>query len=251
MSKIEKIKKNIILKFENREINLPEELKEKIENFWKKTVKENPNLYNGQDFVVESIKETEENIEMLIVKTNYAHYLYDERIGIQENQYRCCSPWGGILLITKDEYFVIGQMNNTTSVPNALQIPGGGIEIGDINDGIINIDSNIKRELKEELNLDLEKIDYKIEYIEYPDETRNAYGFIAIGNLSQTKQELNRYFEDYKEYLIKNSLEVEFNKLVFIKIENALQELDNLSNYKRPYLREVIKNILNNKEKNN
>lgn len=125
MSKIVKVDKQVILKFEDREIKLPNEIKENIERFWVNAIKENPNLYNGQDYVVESVIETEENIEMVVVKSNYAHYLYDERVKIQEEKYRCCSPWGGILLITKDDYFVIGEMDNTTSIPYCLQISGG------------------------------------------------------------------------------------------------------------------------------
>ena len=125
MSKIIRVNKPIILKFEDREINLPSELKENIKSFWNKAIKENPNLYNGQDYVVETVIETKDNIEMLVVKSNYAHYLYDERIGIQEEKYRCCSPWGGILLITQDNYFVVGEMNITTSKPYCLQISGG------------------------------------------------------------------------------------------------------------------------------
>ena len=244
MSKIIKVRKHIILKFKDKEIKLHKDLKEQIEIFWKNAVKENPNLYNGKDYVVEEVTETGEKIEMTVVKTDYAHYLYDERVGIQEERYRCCSPWGGILLLTKDNYFVIGEMNNTTSIPYCLQISGGGIDIADIKNGIIDINSNIKRELKEELNLNLDDIDYKLEFIEYPSETRNAYGFIAIGKINQTKDELKQYFEEYKEYLIRNNLEVEFNKLIFLKKGNALQELDALPNYKRPYLRDLIKELL-------
>lgn len=241
MSKIVKVEKNIILKFEDRYIKLPNKLKENIEIFWKSAIKENLNLYNGQDYVVETVIETNKNIEMVVVKSNYAHYLYDERVGIQEEIYRCCSPWGGILLLTKDDYFVIGEMNNKTSIPYCLQISGGGIEASDIDNGIINIDLNIKRELKEELNLNLDDIDYKIEFIEYPSKRRNAYGFLAIGKINKVKEELKQHFEEYKEYLIRNDLEVEFNKLIFLKKEKALQELDELPNYKRPYLRYLIK----------
>ena len=244
MSKIVKVEKPIILKFENRRIDLPIKLKENIENFWNNAIKENPNLYNGQDYVVEKVKETEENIEMLVVKSDYAHYLYDERVGIQKEEYRCCSPWGGILLLTKDDYFVIGEMNSTTSVPYCLQISGGGIDINDIENGVINIDLNIKRELKEELNLNLDDIDYKIEFIEYPSKTRNAYGFLAIGKINQTKDELTQHFKHYKEYLISNNLEVEFNKLIFLKKQRALQELDELPNNRRPYLRDLIKEAI-------
>lgn len=65
MSKIVKINKTITLKFEDRKINLPNGLKENIEKFWKDAIKENPNLYNGQDYAVEKVIETEENIEMI------------------------------------------------------------------------------------------------------------------------------------------------------------------------------------------
>ncbi len=244
MSEIIKIDKTVILRFEDREINLPIELKENIKEFWNNAIKEKPNLYNGQDYVVETVNETQDRIEMLVVKSNYAHYLYDERIGIQENKYRCCSPWGGILLLTKDNYFVIGEMNKTTSIPQCLQIPGGGIDIADIKDGIININLNIKRELKEEINMDLDNIDYKLKYIEYPSNTRNAYGFIALAKINQSKEELEKHFEEYKEYLINNKLELEFNRLVFLNKENAVEKLDRMSNPKRPYLRELIKEAI-------
>ncbi len=119
-----------------------------------------------------------------------------------------------------------------------------GIDISDIENGRINIDSNIRRELKEEINLNLDDIDYKLGYIEYPSKTRNAYGFLAVGSTDKTKDELNQHFREYKELLIRNNLEIEFNKLVFIKKENALQELDKLPNYKRPYLRDLIKEAI-------
>ncbi len=238
MSKIVKLDKKIILKYEDRQINLSSELKQNIEKFWKDAVKENPNLYNGQDYIVETVKETQEKIEMLVVKSNYAHYLYDERIGIKESKYRCCSPWGGILLLTEDNYFVIGEMDEKMSIPYCLQLPGGAIDKLDIIDGKINIEENIKRELKEELNINLNDVDYKLEFIEYPDKTRNAYGFIALGKIKQSKNDLEKRFEVFKEYLIKN--ELEFNRLVFLNKESALEELDSLNNYKRPYLRDLI-----------
>ena len=88
MSNIIKIEKPIILKCEDRKINLPFKLREDIEKFWNKAIKENPNLYNGQEYAVERVKETEKNIEISVVKSDYAHYLYDERIGIQKEEYK-------------------------------------------------------------------------------------------------------------------------------------------------------------------
>ena len=100
------------------------------------------------------------------------------------------------------------------------------------------------------MNLNLDEIDYKLEYIEYPSKTRNAYGFLAIGSVKKTKNELEQHFEEYKEYLTRNKLEIEFNKLIFIKKENAIKELDKLSNYKRPYLRDLIKEAVKHKQCN-
>ena len=82
MSKIVKINKPIILKYEDRKINLPNKLEENIKKFWNEAIKENPNLYNGQNYVVETVIETKDNIKMTVIKTDYAHYLYNERIGI-------------------------------------------------------------------------------------------------------------------------------------------------------------------------
>ena len=175
MSNIIKISKPIIIKYEERETKLSKELKEKIEEFWKKAVEENPNLYNGTDYTIEKIEENKNEIKMIATRTNYAHYLYDERVGIKEKEYKCNVPWGGIILETKDNYLVLGEMDKTTSVPYCLQIPGGGIDKKDIYKGIININQTIKRELKEEINLNLDDIDYKIKYIEVPDKDRHAY----------------------------------------------------------------------------
>lgn len=238
---IEQIKKTIILKYEDREINLPDEIKENIKLFWDKLVKENPNLFNGENHCVESIIEKEDKIEMNVVKTNYATYLYNERIGMPDKKIKIIHLWSGILLETKDNYFVIGEMDNTTSVPGCLQIPGGGTSEEDIKDGILEMNINLQRELKEELNLDLNDIRYEMKYLEYPSEKRSVYGFLAIGKLNMTKEDFNKHFENYKQYIKENNLEQEFSKLVFLDKNKALEELDKLDNPKREYLREFIK----------
>ena len=134
----------------------------------------------------------------------------------------------------------VDEMDETTSVPKCLQIPGGGTSDEDIKGDILDINLNLKRELKEELNLDLDKIDYEIKYLECPTKGRSVYGFLAYGKVNMTKNELNNYFEDYKKYLEENDLEIEFSKLVFLNKEAGLSELDKLKNPKREYLRELI-----------
>ena len=237
---MKKIDKNIIIKYEDRYIDLPKKLKEQIHDFWNKAKRDNPNLFDGQNFIIESISENEGTIEFKAVKSNYSHYLYNERVGIIDERYRACSPWAGILLQTKDDYFLLGEAEPTTSIPYCVQIPGGQIDKLDIKDGKLDLDLTLKRELKEEMDLNLDEIDYRFRFIEYPNENRNAYGFIALGKINKTKEELENHFEDYKEYLFNNNLECETGKMVFLKKEKAVEQLDNMQNYKRPYLRELI-----------
>ena len=240
MFMIKELTKTISLQYTGQSINLPSDLKEKIQEFWDLAVKENPALYNGEYYAVEKIEETENKITMSILKTSYSHYLYDERIGIDDEQYKCNIPWSGILLLTLDNYWVFGQSSKNTSFPDGFQISGGGIDSEDITGSNINLVQNLKRELKEEMNLDLDEIEYNFKYIEYPNKNRNAYGIIAIGKLNMSKDELYNHFEKYKEYLKQNHLEIEFNNLIFLKKGNAIKELDKYTNPKRVYLRELI-----------
>lgn len=237
---IKLISKPIILKYEDREISLPNEIKENIKLFWEQLVQENPNLFNGENHCVESIIEKEDSIEMKVVKTNYATYLYNERVGMPDKKWNMIHLWSGILLETKDNYLVIGEMDDTTSVPKCLQIPGGGTSNEDIKDGILEMNLNLQRELKEELNLDLNAIKYEMKYLECPSKERSVYGFLAIGKLDMTKENLRKHFESYKQYNKQNNLEQEFSRLVFLNKNTALEELDKLDNPKREYLRELI-----------
>ena len=191
---IKRIVKSINLEYTGQNLNLPKSLNDKIEDFWSKAIIETPMLYNGEYFAVEEAVETENEIIMKVSKTNYAHYLYDERIGIDDEKYRCICPWSGILLLTNDNYWVFGEASEKTSFPNGFQISGGGIDKKDITGLNTDLIQNLKRELKEEMNLNLDEIDYKFQYIEYPNKKRNAYGFIAVGKLNMSKKELQNHF---------------------------------------------------------
>lgn len=240
---IKRIMKSINLEYTGQNINLPKNLNDKIEEFWSKAIIETPSLYNGEYFSVEEAIETDNEIIMKVSKTNYAHYLYDERIGINDEKYRCICPWSGILLITNDNYWVFGQASKKTSFPNGFQISGGGIDKKDIYNTKIDLTQNLKRELKEEMNLNLDEIDYKFQYIEYPNKRRNAFGFIAVGKLNMSKKELQNHFIQYCKYLKNNNIEIEFNNLIFLKKGNAVKELDTYINPKREYLRELISKV--------
>ena len=227
-----------------KDIELPQNIAKKIENFWKKQVEENPHLFNGEVWSVTNFEELEDKFRVTVQKTNYAHYLYDERVGLEGNL-GCYNLNGGILLETLDKKYIVGEMDKTTSYPKGLQIPGGNLDQNDIKEnGTVDLIGNIARELKEELNLDLFDRSiiqsYKMQYMELPEGRRHSYSPKLKGFLKMTSEEMKEYYEKYKLYLKETNQEVEFTKLHFIDKENVIAELDALDNPKRPYLRGLL-----------
>lgn len=239
-----KINKKIeVVKIEQTLI-LPDKLQNQIEDFWKKQVEENPHLFNGEVWSVTRFEELSDRIKIGIQKTNYAHYLFDERVGI-EGQYGCYNLNCGILLETQDGYYIVGEMNETTSYPKGLQISGGNLDQNDIKqDGQVDIINNVARELKEEFNIDLfDKSvvqEYKMQYMEMPQGKRHSYAPMMKGILTITEKQMQEQYSDYKRTLEQNGKDVEFKKLHFIRKESALEILKSLDNPKRPYLEDLI-----------
>ena len=229
---------------DKKNVELPKDIVEKIKIFWQKQVEENPYLFNGEVWSVTKFEELEDRLRLTVQKTNYAHYLYDERVGLEGNL-ACYNLNGGILLETLDRKYIVGEMNETTSYPKGLQIPGGNLDQNDIKkDGTIDLIGNIARELQEELNLNLFDSSIiqgcKMQYMELPEGRRHAYSPKLKGFLKMTSEEMKKYYEKYKTYLRENHQEVEFAKLHFIDKENVLEELDSLDNPKGPYLRGLL-----------
>ena len=87
----------IKVRIKNEQFQLPQEIRNKIDEFWENAKKETPGLWNGELMCVSEYKRQENEILITCKKTNYSHYLYDERIGLPE-QYACSSLVAGCLL---------------------------------------------------------------------------------------------------------------------------------------------------------
>ena len=136
-----------------------------------------------------------------------------------------------------------------------MQVSGGGIdEKYDIVNGEFDLIKTAKRELKEELNLDLddkEQIEsYNFEYIEKPEGKRHSYCVILKAYSMYTKNQLEEHFNKYYQFLEETDGEKEFKNLHFLKLGRAVKELDKLDNPKRLYVRQLLeiedKGVLNN-----
>lgn len=122
-----------------------------------------------------------------------------------------------------------------------LQVTGGGIDQKDIFGENIDVEKTIKREAMEELKINLndeESILYnRMSYL-YVSEDNEQPGvqLLSKAKSKMTVEEMKKYFEEYYEYLKENNLEVEFKKLHFLEKDNAVEELNKLSNPRRNYL---------------
>ena len=240
--KIENKKIQITLK--NEIIELPIELKDEINQNFERMKETGANIWNGEIFCVSKCTIEDDKIEIICKKSNYAHYVYEERIGCSK-KYKCKSLSAGCLLETVDGYYIVGELDDNTSYPMMLQVTGGGIDKCDIIDDKINAEQTIKREAMEELKIDLndkKSILYnKLSYIYIPgDNEESGIRLFSKAKTKMTAKEMKSYFESYYKYLKDNNLEIEFRKLHFLKKENAIEKLKKLNNPKRNYLMPLL-----------
>lgn len=225
-------------------IKLPNDLKEKIKENFQLMKNGGANIWNGKVICVTKCDVTENEVEIICNKSDYAHYLYGERIGCTK-EYECKNLSAGCLLETIDGYYVLGELDDNTSYPTMLQVTGGGIDFKDIESGIILPEKTIVREALEELNIDLDNkdliLDNKLSYIYVSEENEQpGVQIFSKAIIKMTMLELRSYYENYYKYLRENDLEREFKKLHFLRKDVALEDLEKLENPKRNYIAPLL-----------
>lgn len=227
----------------NGKVQLPEEIRQKMNEYWENVVAQNSNLWNGEIVCVIDYIETDRELTIVCQKSDYAHYLYDERIGLPD-QYKCYNVFADSLLETQDGYYVIGELDEKMSYPFCMQLPGGNVDNNDRIENEFDILHAIQREVWEELNIDIQDTNQvtenKLKYFMHVLGKGNGYGIVAKTKLKMLAQQMKEYYDKYLVYLKENNLEIEFGKIHLIKKENALSELEKLPNPKREYLKLLL-----------
>lgn len=240
---IKSTKKPIIVKRIEEKMNLPVELREKIDAFWEEQLQKNPYLFNGIVWNVTKLEERPMELELTVKKTDYAHYLYDERHGI-EDAYACHNLYSAVLIETADNFLVIGELDETTSYPKCLQVAGGGIDEKDRVTDTFDMVKTVQRELKEEINLELQDKqqieNYGFAYLELPEGDRHSYSVILKAKANLTADQIQEHFEEYKTYLKQTNGETEFERLYFLPKGKAVETLGTLDNPKRVYVKQML-----------
>jgi 8-oxo-dGTP pyrophosphatase MutT (NUDIX family) len=237
--------KRLEIKYLDEYIELPKEIQNKIDEKWSEIVKESPTLWNGDIACVEDIKIEDNYITLSCRKTTYSHYIYQEKVGLPK-EYECRVLTAGVLFETNDNYFVLGEVDKSMPNPTMIQMPGGNIDKSDIEEGHIDCLKTIIREIKEEVNIDLndKKIvkEYALNSFYNADEGfQPEIEVFAKAKLKIDKDDLEKHFNNYYESLLKNNHYVEIKKLHFLDKTNCIEELEKLKNSKRSYLGQLLK----------
>ena len=146
--------KEVIVRFSNKDVLLPEIVQSKINSYWQELLDSGKSYKRGEVFTV-THKETAGNtVNILVEKTDYAHYLYcQNKESLDENGVHIIHT--AVLVESSDGYFLFGEMGPQTSRHGIVQLCGGGIDNDDLRGEYFDLKHNIIKELQEELNIDV------------------------------------------------------------------------------------------------
>lgn len=153
-----------MIRISDEPLFLPSEVRNRINDHWKRKIYHNDQLYNGDIYSINNISLGEDSVTIELCKSDYAHYVYTLD-GKCEHDLSCRAIAVGALIKTSDNKLALGKMANHTSFPNVIQCPGGCIEFADSHLGIINPLRTLRRELLEEIGIDIDGIEVARPYI--------------------------------------------------------------------------------------
>jgi 8-oxo-dGTP pyrophosphatase MutT (NUDIX family) len=152
---ISEFNNNIKVYFTNQKISLPKAYSENVNRHWESLLISDKKFFNGDVYTINNIEANEYGVNIFVGLTDYAHFLYT----INKNNYEdndCRIIHTSVLIVTSDNKFAIGEMNECTASPFKLQFIGGGIDRGDIKGEILDLEHNIRKEILEELGIEVD-----------------------------------------------------------------------------------------------
>lgn len=222
-------------KKESFELIVSTEHQEEISTTWLKTKEKHPDIFDGEIFVVTNIFEENNEFILEISKSKYSTLVYARAT----NKINMHSLFSSAVLKTKDNYYVaVIDKNNQT---NFL---GGMASSEDFEGKLYNPLNCLKREVKEEINIDLDdkKIvsSLELKYFSKPNNmiSTTSIGLVYLVTLSLTKQELEEYYNIHKL-----TCDHELQNLIFNNKTNYLKVTQNLPST-RTYILEVLKDLI-------
>jgi len=215
---ISPLTKKLIVRFNNKQVILPSDIQNKVNAYWSELIKSGKNYKRGEVFTVTEKSETVDVIEVLVKKTDYAHYLYCQNVdNLGEQGVHIIHT--SVLVETSDGKTIFGRMGEQTSRAGIHQLCGGGIDNGDLKRDVFDFKHNIKKELKEELGINVgdgQRIkNFELAYLKEGGPTNKMTVVYQI-ELNETSEKFSKRYGEFVKSLRKNGEQPEFGDIVIL-----------------------------------
>jgi 8-oxo-dGTP pyrophosphatase MutT (NUDIX family) len=248
---ISPLTKNLIVRLSGKSVTLPRDIQDAIDAYWESLLQSGKTYTRGEVFTVTKKETFDDRIELLVEKTDYAHYLYCQNID-QLGKYGVHIIHTAALVETCDEKLIFGKMGDQTSRSGIYQLCGGGIDNDDVKGDTFDFEHNIVKELQEELGIDAydtQRVQsFELAYLKEGGPTDKMTVVYSV-KLSETRDEFLQKYALFAKQLQEKKELPEFGEIVVIEknkqgIEDFLSRKDvKLDEYMRPLFEHLEKTL--------
>ena len=243
-----RLEKKLEVVFTGQKFDLPDGLQGLIDDYWDSLLRKGNTYTRGEVFTISDIEEAENVTTVMVELSDYAHYLYTKRVGLSE-EYACKNLHTSCLIEASDGVLIFGRMGRQTSVPGNTQCVGGGLDKDDIRGTVIDLEHNIRKELSEEVGIDVDSedlvTDFGIRYLRY-DSRINSIAAIFMLKLSIPSREFADRYDRFELALREDGEIPEFESLIYVSKERSAidamyaNEGGHFDHYVMPLLEAVV-----------
>lgn len=225
---ISQLNKKLIVRFSNESVELPVEWQEKVDGYWQSLIDSGKTYTRGEVFTVTKNKEKNDAHNILVEKSDYAHYLYCQNIDPDMGGYGIRVIFTSCLVETSDNKTIFGKMGDHTARAGIYQLAGGGVDSSDIKDGIFDFKGNISKELLEEFSVDVHDSgrvsNFDVAYIKQGGETKKIAVVFCV-TLNETSEEFLEKYSSFVQMLKQKNENPEFGDIVALeKSKDAIEK---------------------------
>ncbi|SEN03516.1 NUDIX domain-containing protein [Lihuaxuella thermophila] len=202
-------------------VDLPLPIQEQIDHYWNTVNRDQERFTRGTIYTVSRMESNPDFLNVELVKTDYAHYLYTNRKSLPE-AYACQVIYSAVMLVTQDEQVLIGEMGTDTAHPGRLQFPGGSVDPRDVYGNRVDLRESVIRECREEIGFDLKNRQlvgsFDPKYVKLGGPFRSI-AVIYKANLRLTSRELQELYAKHVQSLLSAGETPEFTSLTFVSTD--------------------------------
>lgn len=118
---------DVLFDLQEKRLELPDSYRLQVDRYWQ-NINRDERFFNGNVLTATRLDLNGSPPTIQLAMTDYAHYLYAAQDCTRE--FNCNAVYCAAILLTSDQYLLLGRMASHTSSPGQIQCPGGGIEIG-------------------------------------------------------------------------------------------------------------------------